>query len=186
MAPTCSNAWIVRWRESHCNSKRTPSILHGLLMERLFILSTKLPLDVTASNYQHQDSTDWGWLGYNLVSWVFKLSIDIPNQRPTQKVPAFAPQNSGPQHLGISFHPAFQFRCRVGIHCERDIMMLAKSVQTRAVFFFRIGEPSQGIFTYISLRISQMWVNISWPWILWDRNYNLVCFRIASPHLVDS
>lgn len=142
MAPTCSNAWIVRWRESHCNSKRTPSILHGFLMERLFILSTKLPLDVTASNYQHQDSTDWGWLGYNLVSWVFKLSIDIPNQRPH---PTGASRDvatlSGPQHLGISFHPAFQFRCRVGIHCERDIMMLAKSVQTRCVCFSGSENP---------------------------------------------
>ena len=68
---------------------------------------------------------------------MFKLSSDIPNQRPTQRVPAFAPPFQARNHLGISFHPAFQFRCRVGIHCERDIMMLAKSVQTRAVFVFQ-------------------------------------------------
>lgn len=136
MAPTCSNAWIVRRRESHCNSKRTPSILHGFLMERLFILSTKLPLDVTASNYQHQDSTDWGWLGYNLVSWVFKLSIDIPNQRPTQKVPAFAPPF---QARNISAFPFIQlFNLGAGLESTvKGTSWCWPKVSKHAVFFFQ-------------------------------------------------
>ena len=173
--------WIVRWRESHCNSKRTPSILHGLLMERLFILSKNYHLkwrQVITNTKILQIGDDWGIIWFPGCS-NFQVISPI-------NVPAFAPPF---QARNISAFPFIQlFNLGAGLESTvKGTSWCWPKVSKHALcFFVRMGEPSQGIFTYISLRISQMWVNISWPWILWDRNYNLVCFQIASPHLVDS